>query len=102
MMEREQYVSWQSVSLGYVMQPPAAYEKSLIWTEEPKAEAFQRGMANMRHHGSAGKLGYASAGVIATSSSSTWWRRRRRATRRRSRRRNAPRCARSATTRREG
>ena len=65
MMEREQYVPWQSASLGYVMQPLAAYEKSPIWTEEPKAKAFQRGMANMRHHGYAGKLGYASAGAIA-------------------------------------
>ena len=65
MMEREQYVPWQSASLGYVMQPLAEYEKSPIWTEEPKAKAFQRGMANMRHHGYAGKLGYASAGAIA-------------------------------------
>jgi multiple sugar transport system substrate-binding protein len=65
MMEREQYVPWQSASLGYVMQPLAAYEKSPIWTDEPKAVAFQRGMAKMQHHGYAGKLGYASAGVIA-------------------------------------
>ena len=65
MMEREQYVPWQSASLGYVMQPLAEYEKSPIWTEEPKAAAFRRGMANMQHHGYAGKLGYASAGAIA-------------------------------------
>lgn len=65
MMEREQYVPWQSASLGYVMQPLAEYEKSPIWTEEPKAVAFRRGMANMQHHGYAGKLGYASAGAIA-------------------------------------
>ncbi len=65
MMERDQYVPWQSASLGYVMQPLAEYEKSPIWTEEPKAAAFRRGMANMQHHGYAGRLGYASAGAIA-------------------------------------
>ena len=65
MMEREQYAPWQTASIGYVMQPLAAYEQSPIWTEEPKAKAFQRGVANMRHHGYAGTLGYASAGVIA-------------------------------------
>lgn len=65
MMEKEQYEPWQSASLGYVMQPLRAYEKSPIWTDEPKAAAFSNGMARMRSHGYAGKLGYASAGVIA-------------------------------------
>jgi multiple sugar transport system substrate-binding protein len=65
MMEKEQYQPWQSASLGYVMQPLKAYENSPIWTEEPKAKAFQSGMARMRSHGYAGKLGYSSAGVIS-------------------------------------
>jgi multiple sugar transport system substrate-binding protein len=65
MMEREQYEPWQTASLGYVMQPLKAYENSPIWTQEPKAAAFRTGLAKMRHHGYAGKLGYASAGAIA-------------------------------------
>jgi multiple sugar transport system substrate-binding protein len=65
MMEKEQYVPWQTASLGYVMQPLKAYEASPIWTQEPKAAAFRNGMAKMRHHGFAGQLGYASAGAIA-------------------------------------
>jgi len=65
MMEKEQYEPWQTASLGYVEQPLKAYENSPIWTQEPKAAAFRYGMAKMRHHGYAGQLGYASAGVIA-------------------------------------
>ena len=56
---------WQTASLGYVMQPLKAYENSPIWTMEPKAAAFRHGLSKMRHHGYAGQLGYASAGVIA-------------------------------------
>ena len=47
------------------MQPLRAYENSPIWTQEPKAAAFRAGVGRMRHHGYAGKLGYASAGVLA-------------------------------------
>ncbi|MBV8031802.1 MAG: extracellular solute-binding protein [Betaproteobacteria bacterium] len=65
MMEKEQYAPWQTASLGYVMQPLAAYENSAIWTEEPKAAAFRYGMKNMRHHGYAGRLGAASAATLA-------------------------------------
>jgi multiple sugar transport system substrate-binding protein len=65
MMEKEQYEPWQTASLGYVMQSLKAYEKSPIWTQEPKAAAFKHGLGRMRHHGYAGQLGYASAGVIA-------------------------------------
>jgi multiple sugar transport system substrate-binding protein len=65
MMEKEQYVAWQSASLGYVMQSLKAYEASPVWTDEPKALAFRDLMNKMRHHGYAGKLGYASAGALA-------------------------------------
>ncbi len=65
MMEKEQYEPWQTASIGYVMQPLKAYENSPIWTQEPKAAAFRSGVARMRHHGYAGKLGYASAGALA-------------------------------------
>jgi multiple sugar transport system substrate-binding protein len=65
MMEKDQYEPWQTASIGYVEQPLKAYENGPIWTMEPKAAAFRTGMARMRHHGYAGKLGYASAGAIA-------------------------------------
>jgi multiple sugar transport system substrate-binding protein len=65
MMEKEQYVAWQSASLGYVMQSLKAYEASPVWTDEPKALAFRDLMGKMRHHAYAGKLGYASAGALA-------------------------------------
>jgi multiple sugar transport system substrate-binding protein len=65
MMEKEQYEPWQTASIGYVMQPLKAYENSPIWTQEPKAAAFKHGLGKMRHHGFAGQLGYASAGVIS-------------------------------------
>ena len=42
-----------------------AYEKGPVWTAEPKAAAFRDLMGKLRHHGYAGKLGYASAGAIA-------------------------------------
>ena len=65
MMEQEQYIPWQTASLGYVMQPLRAYERGPVWAAEPKAAAFRDLMGKMRHHGYAGKLGYASAGAIA-------------------------------------
>ncbi|MGH6929487.1 MAG: ABC transporter substrate-binding protein, partial [Dongiaceae bacterium] len=36
MLESEQYVPWQEASLGYFSQPLRAYEKSPIWTVDPK------------------------------------------------------------------
>ena len=35
MMEREQYVPWQTASIGYFSQPLRAYEKTPIWTADP-------------------------------------------------------------------
>jgi multiple sugar transport system substrate-binding protein len=64
MLEKEQYEPWHLASLGYVMQPLKAYEKSPVWND-PKAKPFADLMGKMRHHGYAGKLGYASAGVMA-------------------------------------
>lgn len=65
MLEREQYVPWQEASLGYFSQPLKAYEKSPIWTVDPKHTPYRDLMVNMLWPGYAGSLGYASAGVMA-------------------------------------
>jgi multiple sugar transport system substrate-binding protein len=65
MLEREQYVPWQEASLGYFSQPLKEYEKSPIWTVDPKHTPYRDLMANMLWPGYAGSLGYASAGVMA-------------------------------------
>jgi multiple sugar transport system substrate-binding protein len=65
MMEAEQYMPWQTASIGFVMQPLRAYEKNPLWTDQPKAAVFRDMLSKMNHHGHAGKLGYASAGSIS-------------------------------------
>jgi multiple sugar transport system substrate-binding protein len=65
MMEREQYVPWQDASIGYFSQPLKAYEKSPIWTVDPKHTPYRDLMAKMLWPGYAGSLGYASAGAMA-------------------------------------
>jgi multiple sugar transport system substrate-binding protein len=65
MLEREQYVPWQEASLGYFSQPLRDYEKSPIWTADPKHTPYRDLMVNMQWPGYAGTLGYASAGVMA-------------------------------------
>jgi multiple sugar transport system substrate-binding protein len=65
MLEREQYVPWQEASLGYFSQPLKEYEKSKIWTVDPKHTPYRDLMVNMQWPGYAGSLGYASAGVMA-------------------------------------
>jgi multiple sugar transport system substrate-binding protein len=65
MLEREQYVPWQEASIGYFSQPLRAYEKSPIWTVDPKHTPYRDLMVNMQWPGYAGSLGYASAGVMA-------------------------------------
>lgn len=65
MMEKEQFDAWLSGAGGYVAQPLRAYEKSPIWTIDPKNTPYRDGVKNMRPAGYAGKLGYASAGAGA-------------------------------------
>jgi multiple sugar transport system substrate-binding protein len=65
MLEKEQYVPWQEASIGYFSQPLRAYEKSPVWTSDPKHTPYRDLMANMLWPGYAGSLGYASAGVMA-------------------------------------
>ncbi|HEX6978988.1 MAG TPA: extracellular solute-binding protein [Alphaproteobacteria bacterium] len=65
MMEQEQYVPWQDASIGYFSQPLRAYEKSPIWTADPKHTPYRDLMSRMLWPGYAGSLGYASAGAMA-------------------------------------
>ena len=65
MFEREQYVPWQEASIGYFSQPLRAYEKSAIWTVDPKHTPFRDLMSRMQWPSYSGTLGYASAAVLA-------------------------------------
>lgn len=65
MMEQEQFDPWLQGAGGYIAQPLRAYEKSAIWTVDPKNTPYRDGVKNMRPAGYAGKLGYASAGAGA-------------------------------------
>ena len=65
MMEQEQFDAWLTGAAGYIAQPLAAYEKSPVWTADPKNMTYRNGVKNMRPAGYAGRLGYASAGAGA-------------------------------------
>ena len=65
MMEQEQFDPWLMGAGGYIAQPLAAYEKSAVWTADPKNTPYRDAVKNMRPSGYAGKLGYASAGAGA-------------------------------------
>ena len=65
MMEKEQYEPWQTASIGYFSHPLKAYEKSAIWTVDPKHTPYRDTMKAMLWPSYAGSLGYASAGVLA-------------------------------------
>jgi multiple sugar transport system substrate-binding protein len=65
MMEAEQFDPWLQGAGGYIAQPLRAYEKSVIWTVDPKHMPYRDSVKNLRPAGWAGKLGYASAGAMA-------------------------------------
>ncbi len=65
MMEQEQFDPWLTAAGGYIAQPLRAYEKTAVWTADPKNTPYRDGVKNMRPAGYAGKLGYASAGAGA-------------------------------------
>ena len=65
MMEQEQFDPWLTGAGGYIAQPLRAYEKTAIWTSDPKNTPYRDAVKNMRPAGYAGKLGYASAGAGA-------------------------------------
>jgi multiple sugar transport system substrate-binding protein len=65
MMEQDQFDPWLTGAGGYIAQPLRAYEKTAIWTIDPKNTPYRDAVKNMRPAGYAGKLGYASAGAGA-------------------------------------
>ncbi len=65
MMEQDQFDAWLTGAGGYIAHPLAAYEKSAVWTSDPKHTPYRDCVKNMRPAGYAGKLGYASAGAGA-------------------------------------
>jgi len=65
MMEWDQFDPWLMAAGGYIAQPLAGYEKSKVWTIDPKNTPYRDSVKNMRPAGYAGKLGYASAGAGA-------------------------------------
>ncbi len=65
MMEQDQFDPWLTGAGGYIAQPLRAYEKSAIWTVDPKHTPYRDAVKNMRPSGYAGRLGYASAGAGA-------------------------------------
>ena len=65
MMEQEQFDPWLQGAGGYIAHPLAAYEKSAVWSVDPKHLAYRDSVKNMRPAGYAGKLGYVSAGAGA-------------------------------------
>ena len=65
MMEQEQFDPWLTAAGGYIAQPLRAYEKTAVWTSDPKNTPYRDAVKNMRPAGFAGKLGYASAGAGA-------------------------------------
>jgi multiple sugar transport system substrate-binding protein len=65
MMEKEQYEAWQKASIGYVQQTLKAYKANPVWIADPKHTPFRDIPDRTLDNGYAGRLGTASAGVMA-------------------------------------
>jgi multiple sugar transport system substrate-binding protein len=65
MMEREQYDPWLTACLGYWGHPLKAYEKSSVWTSDPKADPFKDVIGTSLWDGYRGSVGEASAAVLS-------------------------------------
>lgn len=65
MMEKEQYEPWQQAAIGYITHPLKAYDNNPIWTVDPKHTPYRDTVARMLPNSHGGKLGYASAAVMA-------------------------------------
>lgn len=64
MWEQEQYEPWIEASQAYISAPLAAYEKSPVWTADPKNTPFRDAIKTMLPNSYAGTLGFASAAVM--------------------------------------
>jgi multiple sugar transport system substrate-binding protein len=65
MWEWEQFDAWMQASIGYVSGPLKAYEKSKVWTVDPKHTVFRDCASGMLDNGYAYHLGAASAAAMA-------------------------------------
>jgi multiple sugar transport system substrate-binding protein len=65
MWEWDQFDAWMKASIGYVSGPLKAYEKSAVWTSDPKHTIFRDCASGMLDNGYAYKLGAASAAAMA-------------------------------------
>jgi multiple sugar transport system substrate-binding protein len=65
MWEREQYLEWQSAALGYVQQSLKGYFDAPVWKADPRLLPYRNVPELTLDNGHAGKLGPASAGVMA-------------------------------------
>lgn len=65
MWEWEQFDAWMQASIGYVSGPLKAFEKSTVWTSDPKHTIFRDLAGGMLDNGYAYKLGAASAAAMA-------------------------------------
>ena len=65
MMEKEQYEPWQVASIGYIAHTLRAYDANPVWMADPQHRFFRDVVRNMRSFGYAGRLGRASASVMA-------------------------------------
>jgi multiple sugar transport system substrate-binding protein len=65
LMEKDQYEAWQKASIGYVQQTLKAYRSNPVWTVDPKHTPFRDIAERTLENGYAGRLGTASAGVMA-------------------------------------
>ena len=65
MWEKEQYEDWMEAALGFVTQPLRAYEAAPVWKSDPKRFAYRDSVKYMLPNGWPGKLGTASAAVMA-------------------------------------
>jgi len=65
MFETEQYSAWQTACTGYWQPTLKAYDALPFWNEDPKLLPFRDICKNMLYYGYSGKLGAASASVMA-------------------------------------
>jgi multiple sugar transport system substrate-binding protein len=65
MWEWDQFDAWMRAAIGYVSGPLKQYEKSEVWTADPKHTVFRDCAEGMLDNGYAFKLGAASAAAMA-------------------------------------
>ena len=65
MMEAPQYDHWLTDSFGYWGQPLRAYEKSAVWTNDPKVAVYRDTMSASRWLAYPGAISEQSGAVVA-------------------------------------